>query len=120
MRTTTLRFRSDRWGDCYDRYAVRVEEMRQSCHIIQQAMKKLPEGPIYVEDPKNILPEKEEVLTKMEELIQQFMIVTQGVKTPAGEIYFGAENPKGELGFYIYSKGGGSAPPIKDKGTLLC
>lgn len=100
-------------GDCYDRYAVRVEEMRQSCRIIQQAIQKLPEGPIWVDDPKNVPPKKEEVLTKMEELIQQFMIVTQGINTPPGEVYFAAENPKGELGFYIHSKGGGVPHRLK-------
>jgi len=94
-------------GDSYDRYLVRMEEMRQSIKLVQQAMDRLPDGPIFVEDAKNILPKKEKVLTKMEELIQQFMIVTQGVDAPAGEVYFGAENPKGELGFYINSRGGG-------------
>lgn len=94
-------------GDCYDRYAVRMEEMRQSIHILRQAIDRLPDGSIHVDDPKNVLPPKDKVLTKMEELIQQFMIVTQGVNAPKGEIYFGAENPKGELGFYINSRGGG-------------
>ncbi|MCS7064010.1 MAG: NADH dehydrogenase (quinone) subunit D [Methylacidiphilales bacterium] len=94
-------------GDCYDRYLVRLEEMRQSCHIIHQAIDTMPDGPINICDDKNVLPQKDAVLTKMEELIHQFMIVTQGINAPKGEIYFGAENPKGELGFYIYSKGGG-------------
>jgi len=94
-------------GDCYDRYAVRMEEMRQSIRILRQAIDRLPSGPIHVDDPKNVLPSKDKVLTKMEELIQQFMIVTQGVDAPKGEVYFGAENPKGELGFYINSRGGG-------------
>ncbi|MEM9444500.1 MAG: NADH dehydrogenase (quinone) subunit D [Verrucomicrobiota bacterium] len=100
-------------GDAYDRYLVRMEEVRQSVRILEQAIKHLPDGPIYVEDPKNILPEKEEVLTKMEELIQQFMIVTQGMDAPVGEVYFGAENPKGELGFFISSKGGGVPHRLK-------
>jgi NADH-quinone oxidoreductase subunit D len=100
-------------GDSYDRYLVRMEEMRQSIRLLKQAIRKLPEGPIFVEDPKNILPKKEEVLTKMEELIQQFMIVTQGIDAPKGEVYFGAENPKGELGFYINSKGGGTPYRLK-------
>jgi len=60
-----------------------------------------------VVDPKNMLPQKERVLMSMEELIHHFMIVTEGIDAPAGEVYFGAENPKGELGFYIHSKGGG-------------
>jgi len=94
-------------GDCFDRYLVRMEEMRQSARILIQALDKMPSGPIHVEDPKNILPPKTDVMTKMEELIHQFIITTQGIDAPAGDVYFGAENPKGELGFYIHSKGGG-------------
>jgi NADH-quinone oxidoreductase subunit D len=67
----------------------------------------LPEGPINVADAKGLLPNKEKVLMKMEELIHHFILATQGIDAPAGEVYFGAENPKGELGFYIHSKGGG-------------
>lgn len=94
-------------GDCFDRYLVRMEEMRQSARILEQALSRVPRGPIHVDDPKNVLPPKTGVMTKMEELIHQFIITTQGIDAPAGEIYFGAENPKGELGFYIHSKGGG-------------
>jgi NADH-quinone oxidoreductase subunit D len=94
-------------GDCFDRYLVRMEEMRQSVRILEQALDHLPSGPIHVQDPKNVLPPKTDVMTKMEELIHQFIITTQGIDAPAGDIYFGAENPKGELGFYIHSKGGG-------------
>ncbi len=94
-------------GDSYDRYLVRMEELRQSVRLLRQAIDRLPGGPIFVDDPKNILPKKDKVLTKMEELIQQFMIVTEGIDAPKGEVYFGAENPKGELGFYINSRGGG-------------
>jgi NADH-quinone oxidoreductase subunit D len=94
-------------GDAYDRYLCRLEELRQSVHIIEQALKTLPGGPINVGDGKGFLPPKEKVLTKMEELIHQFILVTEGIQAPVGEVYFGAENPKGELGFYIQSKGGG-------------
>jgi len=94
-------------GDAYDRYLVRMEEMRQSVRILRQALDKLPSGPITVQDPKNLPPRKPDVLMKMEELIHHFIIHTEGVHAPPGEVYFGAENPKGELGFYIYSKGGG-------------
>jgi NADH-quinone oxidoreductase subunit D len=94
-------------GDSYDRYLVRMEEMRQSLRILEQVIEKLPSGPINYVDPKQTMPPKVEVLTKMEELIHHFIRVTEGVDAPPGEIYFGAENPKGELGFYIYSKGGG-------------
>jgi NADH-quinone oxidoreductase subunit D len=94
-------------GDAYDRYLVRIEEMRQSVKILRQVIQKLPDGPITVHDPKNMPPHKPEVLMKMEELIHHFIIHTEGIDAPVGEVYFGAENPKGELGFYINSKGGG-------------
>ncbi|MHB8524370.1 MAG: NADH dehydrogenase (quinone) subunit D [Limisphaerales bacterium] len=107
-------------GDCYDRYLVRVEEMRQSVRILHQCLDQLPGGPdnqsgepINVSDGKTVLPPKERVLTKMEELIHQFILVTEGVNAPPGEIYFGAENPKGELGFYIHSRGGGTPHRLK-------
>jgi len=100
-------------GDSYDRYLLRIEEMRQSVRLIRQCLKKLPDGPINVPDMKIVLPTKDRVLTKMEELIHHFINVTQGVNAPPGEIYFGHENPKGELGFYISSKGGGTPHRLK-------
>ncbi len=107
-------------GDCYDRYLVRMEEMRQSVRIILQALDKMPGGadnkskePVNVADGKVVLPPKDKVLTSMEELIHQFILVTQGVNAPEGEVYFGHENPKGELGFYINSKGGGTPNRMK-------
>jgi NADH-quinone oxidoreductase subunit D len=100
-------------GDCYDRYLVRMEEMRQSVRILKQCLSKLPDGPVNIPDGKTVLPPKNKVLTSMEELIHQFILVTQGVNVPTGEIYFGAENPKGELGFYINSKGGGTPHRLK-------
>lgn len=100
-------------GDCYDRYLVRIEEMRQSAHILRQVIERLPTGPINVHDWKNSVPPKANVLTKMEELIHHFIVVTEGLKAPPGEIYFAAENPKGELGFYINSKGGGVPHRLK-------
>jgi NADH-quinone oxidoreductase subunit D len=100
-------------GDCYDRYLVRMEEMRQSVRIIRQCLDKLPGGPVNIPDGKTVLPPKNKVLTSMEELIHQFILVTQGVDAPPGEVYFGAENPKGELGFYINSKGGGTPHRLK-------
>jgi NADH-quinone oxidoreductase subunit D len=100
-------------GDAYDRYLIRLEEMRQSVHILRQCLNKLPAGPINLDDGKIVLPQKEKVLTSMEELIHQFILVTQGQNAPAGEIYFGGENPKGELGFYIHSKGGGTPHRMK-------
>ncbi len=100
-------------GDCYDRYLLRIEEMRQSVRILHQCLDKLPGGPVNVPDGKVALPPKERVLTRMEELIHHFINVTQGVNAPPGEIYFGHENPKGELGFYINSKGGGTPYRLK-------
>jgi NADH-quinone oxidoreductase subunit D len=100
-------------GDCYDRYLVRMEEMRQSVRILRQCLDQLPGGPVSIPNGKTVLPPKEKVLTKMEELIHQFILVTQGENAPPGEIYFSAENPKGELGFYINSRGGGTPHRLK-------
>lgn len=100
-------------GDSYDRYLCRIEEMRQSVRIVHQCLDKLPGGPVNVDDLKITLPPKQSVLTKMEELIHHFINVTQGVNAPVGEVYFGHENPKGELGFYICSKGGGTPYRLK-------
>jgi NADH-quinone oxidoreductase subunit D len=110
-------------GDCYDRYLVRMEEVRQSVRLLHQCLDQLPGGPdnaagepVNVPDGKTVLPPKQKVMTSMEELIHQFMLVTQGVNAPPGEVYFGAENPKGELGFYIYSRGGGTPYRLKIRG----
>jgi len=100
-------------GDCYARYQVRMEEMRQSIRIIEQVLDTLPEGPVNIVDPKSTLPEKDRVLMSMEELIHHFIVATQGIDAPKGEVYFGHENPKGELGFYIHSKGGGVPHRLK-------
>ncbi len=100
-------------GDCYDRYQVRMEEMRQSVSILRQVCQKMPNGAVNITDPKATLPDKERVLMSMEELIHHFIVATQGIDAPEGEVYFGAENPKGELGFYINSKGGGVPHRLK-------
>ena len=114
-------------GDCYDRYLVRMEEMRQSVRIIHQCLDRIPGGfdnkpkePVCVADGKIVLPPKHKVLTSMEELIHQFMLVTQGVNCPPGEVYFGHENPKGELGFYINSRGGGTPYRLKIRSPSFC
>ncbi|MGA1205073.1 MAG: NADH dehydrogenase (quinone) subunit D [Opitutales bacterium] len=108
-------------GDCYDRWLVRIEEMRQSIRIIRQAVEKMPEGAWYAENARKIFPpRKDKVLTSMEELIQNFMIVTEGPQMPAGEVYFEAENPKGILGFYIVSKGGGVPYRMKIRSPSFC
>jgi NADH-quinone oxidoreductase subunit D len=107
-------------GDCYDRYLVRMEEIRQSMRILEQCVEKIPGGadnrsqePINIADGKITLPSKQKVMSSMEELIHQFMLVTEGVNCPPGEIYFGHENPKGELGFYLNSRGGGTPYRLK-------
>ncbi len=93
-------------GDVYDRYLVRMEEMRQSNRILEQALRSIPAGPVVTENlPGVVLPEKERVLTGMEELIHQFMVITEGIRPPRGEVYHSIEAPKGELGFYIVSEG---------------
>ena len=107
-------------GDCYDRYLVRMEEMRQSVRIVEQCLDQMPDGPVNVDDGKIVLPPKQKVMTQMEELIHQFMLVTQGINAPPGEIYFGHENPKGELGFYINSRGGGTPYRLKIRAPSFC
>lgn len=108
-------------GDCYDRYLCRGEEMRQSVRIIKQAIKTFPGGDWYAKDAVRIFaPRKDKVLTSMEELINNFMIVTEGPQMPAGEVYFEAENPKGSLGFFIVSKGGGVPYRMKIRGPSFC
>jgi NADH-quinone oxidoreductase subunit D len=108
-------------GDSYDRYLVRGEEMRQSIRIIKQVIKNFPGGDWYAKDARQIFaPRKDKVLTSMEELIQNFMIVTAGPQMPAGEVYFEAENPKGILGFYIVSRGGGVPWRLKIRAPSFC
>ena len=108
-------------GDCYDRYLVRGEEMRQSVRIIKQAIAKFPSGDWYAKEAVRIFaPPKSKVLSSMEELINNFMIVTEGPLMPAGEVYFEAENPKGALGFYIVSKGGGVPWRMKIRSPSFC
>ena len=92
-------------GDTYDRYWIRVEEMRQSSRIIEQCLDQLPEGPIMAEDSKVIPPPKPVVMRDMESLIHHFIIFTQGFKPPKAETYCATEVPKGELGFFLISDG---------------
>ncbi|MEP0826902.1 MAG: NADH dehydrogenase (quinone) subunit D [bacterium] len=92
-------------GDVYDRYLIRLEEMRQSLRIIKQALEGMPPGPYRVHAPGIVLPPKEDVLSKMESLIFHFKIITEGFKPPRGAVYQAIESPKGELGYYISSDG---------------
>lgn len=94
-------------GDSLARYYVRMEEMKESVKIVQQAMEQMPGGEIHAGKPKDVLPRKQQVYTKMEELIHDFMLVNFGIDPPSGEVYHAIEAPKGELGFYIYSNGEG-------------
>ena len=103
-------------GDVYDRYLVRMEEMRQSVRIIEQVLKNFPAGPHNIDNDRIVLPPKDKVLTKMEELIYQFMVVTE-MKVPAGEAYEPIEGPKGELGFYCISDGGPRSYRTKIRST---
>jgi len=93
-------------GDCYDRYLVRMEEMRQSCGILIQALDRLPDGPIDVQDPRISLPSKTDCMNDMESMIHHFKLIMDGVQAPPGESYFPVEGSKGELGMYVVSDGG--------------
>jgi NADH-quinone oxidoreductase subunit D len=92
-------------GDVYARYLVRLEEMRQSLRIVQQAMEGLPEGPVKANAPHIVLPDRESMKTSIEALIYHFKIVTEGFHPPVGEVYQAIESPRGELGFYMVSDG---------------
>lgn len=92
-------------GDTYDRYWIRMEELRQSSRIIKQCLDQMPSGPIVADVPQVIPPPKQKVMRDMESLIHHFIIFTQGFKTPKGETYCATEAPKGELGFFIVSDG---------------
>ena len=110
-----------------DRVPNVAEVRRQSVRIIHQCLDKIPGGfenkskePVNVADGKIVMPPKSKVMSSMEELIHQFMLVTQGMNCPPGEIYFGHENPKGELGFYINSRGGGTPYRLKIRSPSFC
>ena len=93
-------------GDCYDRYLVRLEEMRQSTRIIDQVAKNIPAGDYTIRDKDIVLPEKKDVYGNIEGLMNHFMLVIKGIKPPQGEIYDATEAANGELGFYVMSDGG--------------
>jgi len=92
-------------GDAYDRYLIRMEEMRQSLNIAEQAIDGMPEGPYRAHVPGVVLPPKEDVLYKMESMIFHFKIITDGFEAPVGSVYQAIESPRGELGFYIAGDG---------------
>ncbi|MDD9841383.1 MAG: NADH-quinone oxidoreductase subunit D [Alphaproteobacteria bacterium] len=92
-------------GDCYDRYLCRVEECRQSVHIIQQAIDKLPDGEVSATDGKIVPPKRADMKKSMEALIHHFKLYTEGYHVPAGEVYRAVEAPKGEFGVYLVADG---------------
>ena len=98
-------------GDVYDRYLVRMEEMRQSVRIIEQAVDRLPDGPINVDDPRVILPAKSKATSEMESMIHHFKLVMEGPRPPIGECYVPTESPKGEKGYYMVSDG--TSKPVR-------
>jgi len=100
-------------GDIYDRYLVRVAELRESREIVKQALKKLPEGPYKVDDNKISLPNRKTLKSSMEALIHHFKLVSEGVSVPKGETYVPVEGPRGEVGFYIVSDGSNVPSRVK-------
>lgn len=92
-------------GDCYDRYLVRMAEMRQSAHIVRQCLDQLPTGPINIDDPKIVPPSRAIMKQSMEALIHHFKLYTEGFHVPAGEVYACVEAPKGEFGVYLVADG---------------
>ncbi len=92
-------------GDCYDRFMVRVEEVRQSARIMKQCLAEMPEGPVASDDRKVVPPKRAEMKSSMEALIHHFKLYTEGFHVPAGEVYVGTESPKGEFGVYLVSDG---------------
>ena len=98
-------------GDVYDRYLVRMEELRQSVRILEQAANRLPDGPINVDDPRVILPNKSKATSEMESMIHHFKLVMEGPRPPLGEAYVAMESPKGEKGYYMVSDG--TSKPVR-------
>jgi NADH-quinone oxidoreductase subunit D len=98
-------------GDVYDRYLVRMEELRQSTRILAQAMARLPDGPVNVDDPRVILPPKSKATSEMESMIHHFKHVMEGPRPPIGESYVAVESPRGEKGYYMVSDG--TAKPVR-------
>ncbi len=92
-------------SDCYDRFMVRVEEVRQSARIMKQCLAEMPEGPVASEDRKVVPPKRAEMKQSMEALIHHFKLYTEGFHVPAGEVYVATESPKGEFGVYLVSDG---------------
>ena len=100
-------------GDCYDRYLLRIEEMKQSASIISQVLEKMPSGKVIIQDSRLNPPKRDEMKYSMEALIHHFKLFTEGVRVPEGEVYTAVEAPKGEFGVYLVSDG--SSKPYRCK-----
>lgn len=100
-------------GDVFDRYIIRIWEMRESIKIIRQCLDQMPEGPFIAQETKYSFPDRDKVKTDMESMIHHFKLVMHGITPPKGEVYFGLESPKGELGMYLVSDGGGKPYRLK-------
>ncbi len=100
-------------SDALARFYVRFAEAKEGAKILRQCLEKMPQGPIHVNETKKVLPRKERIYTKMEELIHDFMLINMGIDPPVGEVYQGIEGSKGELGFYIVSDGTGNPWRLK-------
>jgi NADH-quinone oxidoreductase subunit D len=98
-------------GDVYDRYLIRMEELRQSVRILEQALARLPGGPVNVDDARVILPPKSKATSEMESMIHHFKQVMEGPRPPIGEAYVVVESPKGEKGYYMVSDG--TSKPVR-------
>ena len=106
-------------GDCYDRFMVRVEEVRQSARIIKQCLQQMPEGPVLTTDRKAAPPRRGEMKRSMEALIHHFKLYTEGFHVPAGEVYVATESPKGEFGVYIVADGTNKPYRVKVRPTAF-
>jgi NADH-quinone oxidoreductase subunit D len=104
-------------GDCYDRFMVRVEEVRQAARIMRQCIGQLPEGPVASDDRKVVPPRRPEMKRSMEALIHHFKLYTEGFHVAAGEVYVATESPKGEFGVYLVADGSNRAYRCKIRST---
>jgi NADH-quinone oxidoreductase subunit D len=107
-------------GDNFDRFIVRIEEIRQSMRIIDQAFQQIPDGPVVVKDPRIILPPKQEVYNTIEGMIGHFKLIVDGIQVPAGEVYSYTEGGNGELGFYLVSDGTGQPYKCRVRPPCFC
>jgi len=105
-------------GDVFTRYMLRVQELRESIGIVEQALDGMPSGPVKANAPKVVLPDREKMKTEMEALIYHFKIITEGFAVPEGEVYQAVESPRGEMGYYIVSDG--SAKPYRVHMRAAC